>query len=158
MPTVDETNLTINIRYLCGQQSGLYIEEAAAHRQVAMTCMTYLNMDCFSLDLEDSVLDQSILCGHYVLLAYAQAHWLVHFKEGLRNSSDSALQDLCQATMVFLESQSCSNHCSNLDVLTSQSGRQNGYGLLRIETQWPRLFDLLCSISRDTNGDTSKSC
>lgn len=90
-------------RYLCGSQSEYFIQEAAAHRQIAMTCMTYLKFDYFDPDAPDEMIDRSILEGHYIFLSYAESFWLDHIKQGLRQISGSpSLDDLCSTIENYL--------------------------------------------------------
>ena len=90
-------------RYLMNIQSGPFIREVTAHREIAHTCMTYLMFMCFDLKISKDDLDDALLRGRCVLQAYATSHWLYHVKQSIRDDTDSAdFRRLCQKISMFL--------------------------------------------------------
>ena len=90
-------------RYLMDIQSGPFIREVTAHREIAHTCMTYLMFICFDLKVSKNELDDALLKGQCVLQAYATSHWLYHVKQSIRDDTDSAeFKSLRQKISVFL--------------------------------------------------------
>ena len=90
-------------RYLMDIQSGPFIREVTAHREIAHTCMTYLMFTCFDLKVSKNELDDALLRGKCVLQAYATSHWLYHVKQSIRDDTDSTeFRRLCQKISMFL--------------------------------------------------------
>ena len=90
-------------RYLMNIQSGPFIREVTAHREIAHTCMTYLMFICFDLKVTKDELDDALLRGDCVLQAYATSHWLYHVKQSVRDDTGSAeFRSLCQKLSKFL--------------------------------------------------------
>lgn len=90
-------------RYLASIESGPFIREVSAHREIAHTCLTYLMFTCFDLSIIEEEVNDAVLGGHYILQAYATTHWLDHIKEGIRGDTGSAdSKVLCQKILTFL--------------------------------------------------------
>lgn len=85
-----------------GSQSKFFLERAAAHRNIAITCISYLTFKCFDVSHDDSTIDDSILAGEYVLQAYAEGQWLEHVKQCTQDMpSSSTTVEICQALLGF---------------------------------------------------------
>ena len=139
-------------RYLVSIQSGPFIREVSAHREIAHTCLTYLMLTCFDVSITEEEMDAAILGGHYVLQAYATNHWLDHVKEGIRGDTGSEdFLTLSQKILLFLARRT--NH--NFD---RKAARDEGVLELKpFEKVQKRLYQELCYINSSLTTELSES-
>lgn len=129
-------------RYLVSTESGPFINEVSAHRQVAHACMTYLMFVCFDLNTSDEDSDYANLNGHCVLQAYATSHWLDHVKLGTQgNVSSEDFSGICQKIFVFL----CKRTNQNFD--RKKAKWEGVLDLTQFERTQPHIYESLCRIS-----------
>jgi hypothetical protein len=135
-----------SLRFLFSAQSDFFIREAAAHRQVAITCMTYLGFECFDKDFQNSAMDAAILRGDYILHTYAASQWLEHVKQGSQDMSGlPSFGDLCHAFLAFVmvrENVGFDKSLQQKSVVADPSP---------FRKDWPDVYDWLCRINSYTD-------
>ncbi|MCJ1431111.1 hypothetical protein MMC27_000462 [Xylographa pallens] len=123
--------------FLCSSQSHFFIDKAAAHRQLSMTCISYLGFNALGDNLSDSSIDTFLLNGSYVLLFYVKAYWLDHTKEGLRViTSMPVLEDLCRLLSIYFTKHPVPTIVDTDDVPD----------LLPLKGDWPAVYQSLCAV------------
>lgn len=139
-------------RYLASNQSGPFIKEVSAHREIAHTCLTYLMFTCFDLSITEEEIDAAVLGGHYILQAYVTTHWLDHVKEGIRGNMGSAdFASLCQKISMLLGRRANQN-------FDRKSARKEGVQELKqLEKDQKHIYEELCYINSSLASELSES-
>ena len=139
-------------RYLSSIQSGPFIREVSAHKEIAHTCLTYLMLTCFDPSITEEEIDAAVLGGHYILQAYATNHWLDHVKEGIRGDTGSEdFMTLSQKILLFLARRTNQN-------FDRKAARDEGVLELKpFEKVQKRLYQELCYINSSLTTELSES-
>lgn len=138
-------------RYLASTQSGPFINEISAHKQIARICLTYLMFSCFDLSITEEEIDVAVLDGHYVLQAYATNHWLEHVKEGIRGDIGSADFALCQKILIFL------GRRANQNFDRKSAREERVLELKALEKDQKYLYQELCYVNSSLASELSES-
>lgn len=109
-------------------------------------------LTCFDLNITEEETDSAILDGHYILQAYATAHWLDHVKEGTRGNMGSAdFVILCQKIWMFLARRTNQNFDRN-------SAKKEGVLELKLfEKDQKPIYRELCYINSSLASELSDS-
>lgn len=130
-------------------ESGPFIEEASAHRQVAHTCLDYLMFSSFDTNTSDEDIDIAILGGHCVLQAYATSHWLDHVKEGTESGiSSEEFMSICYKILIFLSRRTNPNFDRK-----KNSRRERVLDLKQFEGTQQHIYEWLCRITSSSSLD-----
>ncbi|KAH0543142.1 hypothetical protein FGG08_002487 [Glutinoglossum americanum] len=127
--------------YFFSRESDFFVREAAAHRRSASICMSYLQFDCFDVNLDDAEIDTFILNGEYVLQGYAISQWLDHITSGLRDKLGSpSCDELCRAFLEFAQVK------ENPDFSKLESSEPTMASLGPIKRDWPAIYKWLSKL------------
>jgi len=87
-----------------GQLSPPWINIADARSQAALTCVQYLTLDCFKLDLSDDEVSNFVHKGYYCFQDYAVVYWYDHVELSLSEASSGGpfVNSLLSALNLFL--------------------------------------------------------
>jgi len=87
-----------------GQLSPPWIKIADARSQAALTCVQYLTLDCFRLDLSDDEVSNFVRTGYYCFQDYAVVYWYDHVELSLSEASSGGafVNSLLSALNLFL--------------------------------------------------------
>ena len=138
-------------RYLASTQSGPFINEISAHKQIARTCLTYLMFPCFDLSITEEDIDEAVLKGQYVLQPYATYYWLEHVKEGIRGDLGSADFALCQKILMFL------GRRANQNFDRKSAREERVLELKPLEKDQKHLYQELCYVNSSLASELSES-
>ena len=150
-PRKGESN-DFNRRYLASTQSGPFIREVSAHKEIAHTCLTYLMLTSFDPSMTEEEVDIAVLGGHYILQAYATNYWLDHVKEGIRGDGGSEdFKALSQKIMMFLARR------TNQAFDRKAARDEDVLELKQFEKDQKRLYRELCYINSSLTTELSES-
>ena len=139
-------------RYLASIQSGPFIKELSANKEIAHTCLTYLLFTCFDLSITEEEMDDAILDGHFTLQAYATTHWLDHVKEGIQGDMDSKdFMRLCQKISMFLMRR------ANQNFDRKSMKEESVLELKQLEKNQKHIYRELCYINSSLASELSES-
>ncbi|KAI5836982.1 ankyrin repeat-containing domain protein [Morchella snyderi] len=78
--------------YLKSEYSASFkiIPQVDAHRDMAITCITYLSFTCVDTSIEDKMVIDFVRSGEYCLYQYAESYWLDHVKDAIKLGNDNS--------------------------------------------------------------------